>query len=517
MSVMGLVPIHQTMTVTDLTKDPGQISVQELPDKDLMPPRQEVDQAYAYGLETAGTELDPEVEKKVLLKIDLFILPLMCALMSCQLMDKSTNSYASIIGLREDLNMTSLEYSWVGSAFYLGYLVFEFPANMLLQRFPLSKTLSFAVVSWGVVICCHGACNSSATFLLCRVLLGFLEAFMDPAYMILTSQWYKRSEQYKRSAVWLGFQGFGTMLGSGIAYGFYKHQDSFSMAPWRLLYVIAGVITIFFGLISFVHVPDIPVKAWFLTEKEKVYVVERVRENRTGFGNQKFKLRQFKEAMCDITTYIFFFFMFGYGIPNGGIGNFGSLLLKQQFGFGTGQALLMNMVGSGIDIIFPLAFALLNYYVIPSRLLTCFLINCLIFTALCLLAFSHNRVAQIVGYEMSYFTTASWACMSSVVSSNVAGHTKKVTANTIFLIGFAAGNIIGPQSFLGSEAPVYITAKRVMVGTYVASAIAPFILFWIYFFRNKKKSNNAMSEGHVMNSEFADKTDKENPEFKYCL
>ncbi|CDK27988.1 unnamed protein product [Kuraishia capsulata CBS 1993] len=484
----------------------------------------EVDRAFMLGLETEGLVLDPAKEKKLVRKIDFYILPMMCILMSCQLMDKSTNSYASIIGLRTDLEMTSKEYSWVGSSFYLGYVFFEYPANILLQKFPISKVLSCAIVAWGVVICCHGACHSAVTFLLCRVLLGMLESFMDPTYMIMTSQWYKKEEMYIRCGVWLGFQGFGTMLGSGIAYGFYQHLDAYSLAPWRLLYIVTGVITITFGLISFVHIPDIPVKAWFLNDEEKLYAVERIRKNRTGFGNPTYKPSQLKEAFTDITTYLYFFFMFGYGIPNGGIGNFGSILLKEQFGFTTGSALLMNMVGSGIDIVFPVAFAYLDRYFIRSRLITGCGINCSIFIGLCLLAFAEPKAAKIIGYYLTYLTTASWACMSSVVSSNVAGHTKKLAANTCFLIGFAAGNIIGPQSFLGSEAPVYITAKRTMVGCYVISAIVPAILYFIYTRRNKKKDSlqaeiNALvaEDEQDIKTFFGDLTDKENPNFRYML
>ncbi|KAG7824865.1 hypothetical protein KL920_005447, partial [Ogataea angusta] len=100
--------------------------------------------------------------------------------------------------------------------------------------------------------------------------------------------------------------------------------------------------------------------------------------------------------------------------------------------------------------------------------------------------------------------------MSSVVSSNVAGHTKKITANTLFLIGFSTGNIIGPQAFLGSEAPVYITAKRTMVGTYVISATVPLILYVIYHFRNKKEGKVLEQVDDTLLA-FGDLTDKTNP------
>ncbi|KAG7844948.1 hypothetical protein KL941_003688 [Ogataea angusta] len=242
---------------------------------------QDVDQGFGYALETDGVVLDPEFEKKVVRKTDWYILPMMCILMSCQLMDKSTNSYASITGLRTDLNMSSRTYSWVGSSFYLGYLGFCYPASMLLQRFPLSKTLGCAVIAWGVVL------RNPARR------LGVCESFMDPAYM--TSQWYKMSS-----------------------------IDAVARVPVRC----HGCDYDMFWHFILIHIPDIPVKAWFLNDEEKKYVVERIRGNRTGFGNQHFKLAQLKEAASDITTYLFFFYMFGYGIPNGSIGNFSSILLS---------------------------------------------------------------------------------------------------------------------------------------------------------------------------------------------
>nr|QFR37060.1 MFS transporter [Cyberlindnera americana] len=476
----------------------------------------ELDEAFQAAVETAGIELDPAKEKALVRKIDFYIIPIMVALNSCQLMDKSSNSYASIMGLLTDLEMTSLEYSWVGSAFYLGYLFFEYPANLIIQRLPMAKVLSTAVILWGMVVALHAACHVPATFLLCRTILGCLESFLAPCFMIMTSQWYRKEEQYIRSAMWLGLQGFGTMLGSGIAYGFYINKDSYAIAAWRLLYITLGVITIFFGVITAFHVPDLPTKAWFLNDEEKAYCIERIRLNRTGFGNTHFKLSQLKEALMDPCIYLFFFYMLGYGITNGAMGNFGSILLKNRFGFNIGSALLMNMVGSGINIVFPLAFAYLAKYVVKSRLLVGGFINCCVLMGICLLAFCTHPHVALFGYYLIYWSTAGWACLSSVISSNVGGHTKKITFNTLFLIGFAAGNLIGPQTLLGSESPTYPTAGKVMSSTYTMTALSPVVLFFIYRQRNKSKVDHVEGDDDTKLS-FGDLTDIKNPVFKYIL
>lgn len=481
----------------------------------------DADQAFQYALDTINLELDPDVERKLIRKIDWMILPIVVALMSCQLMDKTTNSYASIMGLQTDLKMTGQVYSWVGSSFYFGYLVFEFPANLLLQRFPLSKTLGIAVIIWGIILMCHAACFSSAPFLLCRVLLGVFEGFMNPAYILLTSQWYKKSEQFMRSCIWFGFQGFGTILGAGIAYALAKY-DNYALASWRLLYIITGSITIFLGILSIVHIPDIPVKAWFLNETEKKYCVERIRGNQQGFGNQHFKKSQLIEAFTDFRTLLFFIYGMSYAIPNGGFTNFGSILLKGDFGFSTYEALLMNMPGGGIDIVIPFLVAWLSLkFFKGDRLLICFIVNTLVIVGMCLLNFTSHKGSKLAGYLTFYAATAVVSGMVSCISSNTAGHTKKVTVNTLFLVGYCVGNIIGPQSFRANQAPNYAGAKIAMLVSFCAGDVCIALMYWLNKRDNRIRDAKREALGSeytpAENVEFSDLTDKENPEFRYSL
>lgn len=62
-----------------------------------------------------------------------------------QSLDKSTLGYAAVFDLREETHLVSTEYSWLGAIFYLGYLAWEYPTNLLLQRFPVAKFMSFTV------------------------------------------------------------------------------------------------------------------------------------------------------------------------------------------------------------------------------------------------------------------------------------------------------------------------------------------------------------------------------------
>lgn len=480
----------------------------------------DVDEAMKYAIDTEEVELSDADAKRLLRKIDIYVLPLICLLYALQFMDKVSSSYAAIMGLRSYYNMTGDQYSWVGSSFYLGYLIFEFPVSLLLQRFPLAKMTSLFVIIWGVILALHATPSNYAGFITLRTLLGIFESAVTPAMMVLTGQWYKADEQFLRTAYWFACNGFGTILGSSIAYGLAIRMDSYSMAAWKVLFIIVGCMTISVGFMILLHIPDLPVKAWFLNETERKQVVVRIKANNQGFGNKHFKKHQLKEALLDINTWIYFFFAIAIDIPNGALTNFGSILLKESFGYSSTESLLMNMPGGAVELVGCILFAWSQKYFKHKLGISAFTMVVTL-AAVCMLAFAENDKARLAGYYLFYISPIAMICCLSCFTSNVAGHTKKITVNAIFLIGYCTGNLIGPQTFIASHAPKYRGGQISMVVCYAASVVLNLWLYYNYWSSNRKRDALA-AEGkleipHIKNIEFADLTDKENVTFRYQL
>lgn len=78
-------------------------------------------------------------------KIDLRLMTLLCITYALQSIDKTTLGYAAVFGLQTDLDLHGTEYSWLGALFYLGYLAWEFPTNMMLQKLPINLFMSGTV------------------------------------------------------------------------------------------------------------------------------------------------------------------------------------------------------------------------------------------------------------------------------------------------------------------------------------------------------------------------------------
>lgn len=269
-------------------------------------------------------EIDDETNRRLLRKIDWNLMPIMCVVYGLNYLDKTTLSYASIMGIKNapskgGIGIDGGQYSWLASMFYFGYLGWEYPTNRLLQYFPLGKYSAFNIIMWGVVLSCFAAVENYSGAIAIRFFLGVFEAAVTPGFALFTSQWYTKKEQGTRTGIWFSFNGFAQIFGGlvayGIAIGVERHGSS--MAAWKIVFLVTGLLTAAMGVIFLFFMPDNQMNARFLTKEERLLAIERIRINQQGVGNKHWKWYQMKEALMDPLTWAFFFYALIADIPNG--------------------------------------------------------------------------------------------------------------------------------------------------------------------------------------------------------
>jgi hypothetical protein len=110
------------------------------------------DEGYELFEDSSPDAVSQEASDAVRRKIDRHLLPLMCMLYGLNYVDKVANGWAVLFDLRADLGLVGTEYSWASSMFYFGYLVAQYPANYILQRFQTARVLSISVIIWGILM-----------------------------------------------------------------------------------------------------------------------------------------------------------------------------------------------------------------------------------------------------------------------------------------------------------------------------------------------------------------------------
>ncbi|ROT40971.1 MFS general substrate transporter [Sodiomyces alkalinus F11] len=473
--------------------------------------------------------ISPERNDELRRKVDRRVLVVMILTYFLQAIDKGTISFASIMGLPEDTGLVDAsgglkqEFSWLTTVIYLATLVVEYPQNWLLARVPIAKYLSGCIIAWGTVLACHAACRNFTGLVIVRTLLGTFESVCQPAFVLLSSMWYRREEQAARVTYWYMMNGAQQIVGGLLAYCF-SLITSGPLKSWQWLFLSYGIISVIYGFWVGWWMPDSPMRAKCFTEEEKHEMVERVRDNQTGIQNREFKKKQFVEGLADPQVWGYCMISICTTLPTSGLGAFANIIIN-SFGFSVLETQLLAMVlGFYIIIVLMSSSWLVKK---TSQNLWIMLVYCIpsfVGTILLMTVLPGDR-SRNIGLLISYYITLSfWAAQTlalSLISRNIAGQTKKTVAVALNFICWAAGNAIGPQVFLSWDAPRYYIAFATHLGCYSVLVLVIMALRFYLVRQNKKRDALAAagvqeaSKDYVVHA-WEDLTDRENLTFRYA-
>ncbi|KAI1609910.1 retrograde regulation protein 2 [Exophiala viscosa] len=219
------------------------------------------------------TRIDPEIEKRVVRKIDYHVPPLVTFLFLLSYLDRSNIGNARIAGMSTDLSLTGDRYDWLLTIFYISYIVFQFQGFM----WKILKPHTWAcliTLAWGIIATCQAATQSWKGEMACRFLLGAAEAGFGPSIPYLLSFFYLRHEHGFRSGIFLAAAPLASTFAGALAYGITSGHSK--LANWRLLFLVEGIPTILAAPLAWFFLPDSPDTARFLTEEEKEVARARV-------------------------------------------------------------------------------------------------------------------------------------------------------------------------------------------------------------------------------------------------
>ncbi|KAF1934729.1 MFS general substrate transporter [Clathrospora elynae] len=249
----------------------------------------------------------PEEEKALVRKIDLFLLPTIWLMYLLSYMDRTNIGNAKIAGMDKDLQLTSNQYSIALVVFFVTYVFFEPPSNMLLVRLKPSVYLPIIMIIWGALTCCMAVIHDFKHLVALRIMVGVFESGFAPGILLIISSWYKKDEQSKRFGVYMSAAilsgAFGGLLAGAITGGM---EGTGGLRGWRWLFIIEGVATIIWAMVAYFILLDFPANTKRLTDRERSIAIARLREGGVQThveGEERMgKAKSFRLAIMDWRT-----------------------------------------------------------------------------------------------------------------------------------------------------------------------------------------------------------------------
>ncbi|CDO94621.1 unnamed protein product [Kluyveromyces dobzhanskii CBS 2104] len=454
------------------------------------------------------------LDKKVLRKLDMYVLPFLCCTYLLMFLDKALLNYAASMGIKNHLEGD--DFSNLGTIFSASYIFAEPIAVYLLQRFPVSRVLGSFIICWGIVVVCHCVCKSYASLMIVRVLLGVFESCSAVGCITVNGMYYTKSEQTQRIGYWAAQAGTGYIIGGLMSFGF-LHYHGAEFTSWQIMFLVVGLITVAFGFVTLFFLPNNIPHAWFLDEQEKIQVIEHIRSNQTGLETKKIKMYQVKELLLhDKLTWPMLLLTGCSQISTGSIGTF-STTITATFGFDRYETALLQLpIGCVTIMIILITTQLIGRYshltLITTSMFIPAIIGCIVMIALPL----SNRIGNLLSLYLLYSGSCTITNIYIWNTCNTSGYTKRLARNGLTMIVYNIACIVGPQMFRAYSYPRYIPAKIALLVT--QCVCVPLQLYIGYISFNENRSRDKEQEESQVKPEqykFLDKTDIENRTFRY--
>lgn len=219
---------------------------------------------------------DSNLEHITLKKVTWRLVPFICVLYALNILDRANLGFARL-QMQDDLNLSEAMFNLGYGIFYIGYLVFELPSNLLLHRFGARKWIARIMVSWGLISCCTMFVRDQWSFYTLRILLGIAEAGFFPGIILYLSYWFPERQRAKATAFFMLAIGLASVFGNPVSGLIMQYLDNVAgLHGWQWLFLLEGLPSVALGFTVLVYLTDYPADATWLSTAEREWLVDRM-------------------------------------------------------------------------------------------------------------------------------------------------------------------------------------------------------------------------------------------------
>lgn len=255
-------------------------------------------------------------ESDVLAKVRRTVLPIVFLLYMFNYMDRANIGYAQL-KMSGALGIDVATFGTISAIFFIAYVVFEIPSNVIMKKVGARLWLARIGVTWGIVTIATGFVQNTTQLYLARILLGVCEAGLFPGLLLYLTYWFRTQERSRGIAGMSLAQPVALIVGSITGGWILDHVDWFGLSSWRWIFIIQGAPPILIGIWVLAYLADRPAKAKWLEPAERTWLEgEITRDYRSDDeGSMKVELEAMKDPRILYLAFINLLYAVGlYGM-----------------------------------------------------------------------------------------------------------------------------------------------------------------------------------------------------------
>ncbi|MGA9914242.1 Sugar phosphate permease [Burkholderia sp. GAS332] len=259
----------------------------------------------AISASQAGVLVESAEEKALFSRINWHILPLLVTVYCLAFIDRVNIGFAQL-QMKGELGFSDQVFALGAGMFFVGYILFEVPSNMLLEKIGTRKTLLRIMVLWGLCATSMAWVTAPWQFYTLRFLLGAFEAGCFPAVVLYFTYWYPPARRGQAIAVFMSstvISGIlvGPLNGALMKFG----QGVLGFHGWQWMFIVNGLPCLVVGLLCYACLSNSPAEAAWLSPAEKKLLADRLARDGVSLGDGVHKRAALRALLRDPKLYVF--------------------------------------------------------------------------------------------------------------------------------------------------------------------------------------------------------------------
>jgi MFS family permease len=216
------------------------------------------------------TKVD-DIEARTMRKVLIRYIPLLIVCFVVSFLDRVNIGFAALTMNRE-LGFTATVYGTGAGLFFIGYVLFEVPSNLILERVGARRWIARIMLTWGVLSVCMAFVQGQSSFYILRVLLGIAEAGFFPGIMLFFTYWIPSAWRARVVSIFMAAMPFANVFGSLLSGYLLGHDGFLGLRGWQLMFVTEGLPAVVLAIAVLVVLRDSPADAQWLSAAERQWL-----------------------------------------------------------------------------------------------------------------------------------------------------------------------------------------------------------------------------------------------------
>ena len=211
------------------------------------------------------------------------LIPFLFVLYIVAYLDRINVGFAAL-QMQRQLHFNDSIYGFGAGIFFAGYLLFQVPSNLALQRFGARRWICFLMILWGAISASTAFIATPRGFYLLRFLLGSAEAGFFPGMILYLRNWFPSAVRARTIALFMCAGPLSGVVGGPVSGVLLNFDGRGGLAGWQWLFLMEGLPAVLLGVVVFIYLTDTPQDARWLTVVQRTWLDGVLGHEKTSSG-----------------------------------------------------------------------------------------------------------------------------------------------------------------------------------------------------------------------------------------